>query len=121
METIGYSDVEDLIGKVSRCVLKLVQIEKIPLHDILILIDGHVNVHPFASVNVIANLKFKAWDINVPREPNEFYFTSITRFKGLETNVVLLILIECCVTEEKKQFYTQCTRAKSVLKVFERM
>ena len=119
-ETIGYSDTEDLIGKVSRCVLSLVQIEKIGLQDILILIDGHVNDHPFASVSAIDRFKFKAWDINSPREPNELYFTSITRFKGLESNVVLLILNKASAAEEKKQFYTQCTRAKSVLKVFEK-
>ena len=100
--------------------LSLVQIEKIMLQDILILIDGHVNDHPFASVNALPSFKFKALDINSPREPNELYFTSITRFKGLESNVVLLILNEAAVSEEKKQFYTQCTRAKSVLKVFER-
>jgi len=120
VETIGYTGTEDLEGKVTRCVLNLVQIEKIPLHDILILIDGHVNDHPFNSVKAIAYFKFKAWDINSPREPNELYFTSITRFKGLESNVVLLILNETAESEEKKQFYTQCTRAKSILKVFER-
>ena len=95
------------------------QIEKINLADILILIDGHVNDHPFASVKALSSFKFKAWDINSPRQTNELYFTSITRFKGLESNVVLLILNKAAVSEEKKQFYTQCTRAKSILKVFE--
>ena len=60
----------------------------------------------------------KAKVIKVPLKSNELFFTSITLFKELGSNVVLLILNEAAVSEEKKQFYTQSTRAKSILKVF---
>lgn len=118
VETIEYSGTADLQSKLTRIVLNLVRVEKIIPWDILILIDGHVNDSSLNKLNSLAHFHLKAWDGNAEREPNTIYFTSISRFKGLESNVVLLVSGEKAELKENKLFYTQCTRAKSVLKVF---
>ena len=118
VETIQYSDIEDLRGKLTRTVLNLVQVEKIVPLDILILIDGHVNDASLNRINSLAQFHLKPWDGSTIRESDTVYFTSISRFKGLESNVVLLVPDVNSLLIGNKLFYTQCTRAKSILKVF---
>ena len=120
VETIEYSDLEDLRGRLTRTVLNLVQVEKILPFDILILIDGHVNEASLNKISSLAQFRLKPWDGTTIRETDTIYFTSISRFKGLESNVILLVCEEKVKLTGNKLFYTQCTRAKSMLKVFEK-
>ena len=52
------------------------------------------------------NFTLNAWDVNSERKPDDLYFTSICRFKGLERNVVMLVLDEETQFMGNKQFYT---------------
>lgn len=118
VDLLNYTGLDDLVRQLKLTLLNLIQIEKIPLKDIVIIVDGHLADHPLAQVSKIDRFTLNAWDVNSERKPDELYFTSISRFKGLESNVVLLVLDEETQFLGNKQFYTQCTRAKSVLKVF---
>ena len=84
----------------------------------MILIDSGVDEHPLGTVEKIGEIKLKAWDVASTRETDAIYYTSISRFKGLESNVVLLVKDELKDLENNRRFYAQCTRAKSILKIF---
>jgi len=106
----------DLEKNLIQILLKLIRIEKLTTKEIVIIINGVVDDHPLGTMNDIIGIPLRAWDVNIEREENILYYTSISRFKGLESNVVIIITDD----DEKelklnKKFYAQCTRAKSLL------
>jgi len=118
VEVLDYNSPDDLLRKLERTLLKLVQVEKVALTDIVILVDGHTNEHPLGKVARIGPYPLEPWAVDRERDPGKLYFTSVNRFKGLESHVVLLVLNRSPELQGNKLFYTQCTRAKSVLKVY---
>ena len=118
VKSIEYTDLEDLVKQLKLVLLELVKINKLSLTDIVILIDSGVDEHLLATVSRIGDIELKPWDVNSQRDPGIIYYTSISRFKGLENNVVLLVKDELKDLENNRRFYAQCTRAKSILKLF---
>lgn len=118
VDVTSHSNTDELVRNLGLALLNLVQIQHISLADIVIIVDGHLDGHPLHDVPNISNYRLNPWDVNSSRNPDELYFTSISRFKGMESNVVLLVLDEPAGLMANKVFYTQCTRAKSILKVF---
>jgi len=118
VDEVFYETFDDLIKKLYQELTRLIDIEKLSCNDITILIDGRVKEHPFYFTENIGKWQLKAWDVNEERDPGKVYFTSISRFKGLESQVVLLVPESNGNFKGDKRFYTQSTRAKSLLKVF---
>ncbi|MCW3786857.1 hypothetical protein [Plebeiibacterium sediminum] len=118
VDTVSFSNVEELTKQLEFTIQRLVTIEKISCSDITILVDGHLNEHPLNQVEKIASYPLVPWHNDGEREGKALHFTSINRFKGLESPIVLLILNGGIEDVNTKMFYTQCTRAKSMLKVF---
>jgi len=118
VDEISYDTFDDLINKLHQELTRLIEIEKLSCSDITILIDGGVERHPFYSTENVGRWRLEAWDVNKERDPGKVYFTSISRFKGLESQVVLLVPESNGSFQGDRRFYTQCTRAKSLLKVF---
>ena len=118
VDTINYSNNEELTRQLEITIQRLVTIEKISCSDITILVDGHLNEHPLNQIEKIAFYSLLPWHNDVERDSKTLHFTSINRFKGLESPVVLLILNGSMENVNAKMFYTQGTRAKSMLKVF---
>ena len=117
VKCVDYTDFEDLVRQLKLVLLELVKVNKISLSDIVMLIDSGVKEHPLGTINRIGEFDLRPWDVDSQRDPEILYFTSISRFKGLESNVVLLIKEELKGLEDNRRFYAQCTRAKSVLYV----
>lgn len=117
VEVLDYAGLDDLLRKLERTLLKLVQVEKVSLSDIVILVDGHTNEHLIGKCTRIGPYPLEPWAVDKERDPEKLYFTSVNRFKGLESNVILLVLNSSPDLQGNKLFYTQCTRAKSMLKV----
>ncbi len=118
VDTVSFSNVEELTKQLEFTIQQLVTIEKISCRDITILVDGHLNEHPLNQIKKIALYPLLPWHDDVERENKTLHFTSINRFKGLESPIVLLVLNGGIEDVNTKMFYTQCTRAKSMLKVF---
>jgi hypothetical protein len=118
VDEISYDTFDDLIYKLQQELTRLIDIEKLSCNDITILIDGRVKEHPFYFTENIGKWQLEAWEVNEERDPGKIYFTSISRFKGLESQVVLLVPESNGDFKGDKRFYTQSTRAKSLLKVF---
>ena len=118
VDVTSHANTEELVRNLGLALLNLVQVQHVALSDIVIIVDGHLDGHPLHGILNISHYRLNAWDVNSVRKPNELYFTSISRFKGMESNVVLLVLDEPSELMASKRFYTQCTRAKSILKVF---
>jgi hypothetical protein len=118
VEQIEYNTIQDLTDKLSFVTQDLLYNEKLKPDDMVILLDGSVAEHPLNKIEKLGNHQLKPWDVNSEREHNIIYFTSISRFKGLESNVILLVSDSNQDFYQNKRFYTQCTRAKSLLKIF---
>ncbi len=115
-----YVGLDDLENKLNQALLKLLMVENLSYNDIVIIVDGRVSKHLLSTLTKIGNFPIRPWDVNSQREEGVVYYTSITRFKGLESNVLLLIKDEKTDHVESKRFYAQCTRAKSLLWIFEK-
>lgn len=114
----NYLSLDDLTASIIQELSRLINTENLSCNDITILIEGSVNEHPFNEIDYLGQWKLEAWDVDKHREPNKLYFTSISRFKGLESQIVILIIDNNKDFWGDKRFYTQCTRAKSLLLVF---
>lgn len=118
VDIISWESESSLITEINLILINLVKYERIPLTDIIIIVNGSSRNHFFNSTGTIGNFPLKMWESNEERDANTLYFTSIRKFKGLESNIVFLVLDETNNLINNKEFYTQCTRAKSLLKVF---
>lgn len=118
VDIINWESQSSLVRELKLILLNLVMIEKIPLSDILVIVNGSSKNHMLNAVKSIGEFPLKMWNSDEERDEKTLYFTSIRRFKGLESNIVLLVLDGTDDLKNNREFYTQCTRAKSILKVF---
>ena len=118
VKEIAYSDFSDLRKQLGFEIQRLVTIEKLSCDDITIIVDGHLKDHPIKEVDNIAHYPLLSWREDEERDGKALHYTSINRFKGLESQVILLVVNGTEDFTGNKTFYTQCSRAKSILKVF---
>jgi hypothetical protein len=109
---------DDTGGALYRCLSELHQIGKIPLDKIKVIVDGSTERFQLNQYN--NGFVYDLLDPETEIDTNTVYYTSIRRFKGCESEVIILLLntplaeIECLNT-----LYAQLSRAKSLLYVLE--
>jgi len=110
---------EDLGGALFRSLSELHKMGHIPLENIKIITDGAAagwELEKFS--NPTFSYELLAEDKVLDR--NKVYYSSIHKFKGCESEVVILILRKPLVeNEDPNVLYTQLSRAKSLLYVLE--
>ncbi|WP_289023045.1 AAA family ATPase [uncultured Salegentibacter sp.] len=117
-----YSE-EDLGGALSRCLLELHQVGKVPLNQIVVITDGSTAKWDLSQWN--NGFCYEALDPEKESTGKSVSFSSIHRFKGCEAPVVILVLkrrleeIKNGKQYQKNRLYTQLSRAKSLLYVLE--
>ena len=118
VELVSWNLQTELKREINLRLLNLVQIEKIPISDILIIVNGSSRTHMLNDIKNIGDFNVRVSESDETRDANTLYFTSVRKFKGLESPVVFLVLEDVTDFNDNREFYTQCTRAKSILKIF---
>ncbi len=121
VEQIEYKTIQELSDRLGFEIQNLIYKEMLNPNDLVVLIDGSVADHPLNTVKELSGHQIKPWDVSSQRDHNVIYFTSISRFKGLESSVIMLISDNKKDSYQNTRFYTQCTRAKSLLKIFNKI
>ncbi len=110
---------EDVGGALFRSLSELHKMGHIPLENIKIITDGAAagwELEKFS--NPTFSYELLAEDMVLDK--NKVYYSSIHKFKGCESEVVILILKKPLVENENPNvLYTQLSRAKSLLYVLE--
>jgi hypothetical protein len=113
VETIEFTTEHDLHKKVRQQLYRLVTEGKVPHGDVVILTPCGVNRTGFPPGTELGN--FKLVDAP-PSAPNEIRVSSVHRFKGLESKVVLLVEEPRGFTPNLVQIlYIACSRAMTHL------
>lgn len=110
----------ELRQQLSRLLHRLVEEENIDAYDIAILAGGNRDRGPLAETDKVGN--FKLTKDFFAGGPNDIFFDSIYKFKGLEKPVVILADLGKHLSEDKPResiIYVGATRAKGHLIVIE--
>lgn len=112
-EIYYYENEAQLKNNLQSLLNKLINQEKIDNRDIVIL-------SPHSQENTLIKNGAKLGNFLVTENPvqknNEIFWTSIYKFKGLESKVILLIDISPSIINKLNEFmYVGCSRAKSYL------
>jgi len=117
VKEVKYRSLDSLVSFLNIHI-SLLKNEKVKVSDMSIIIDGHQDEHPLKHIDLISGTKLQAWDPAKTRQDDCIYYTSVNRFKGLESKVAIVVLDSAKDAVDKQKFYTLCTRAKSHLIVF---
>jgi hypothetical protein len=112
---------ESLLEELERILLQLVRIQKLSLEQITILVDGSTTDWDLGGVQLSSGFTLAWMKPGFDREENRLYMTSANRFKGCESDIIILILKEPLlpITNENIR-YTQMSRAKGGLWILEK-
>ena len=109
---------EDVGGALYRCLKELNHVGKLPLEKIKIITDGAAENFKLEQFN--NGYCYELLDAENEPEAEKVYYTSIHRFKGCESEVVILLLKRPLTNiKYPNTLYTQLSRAKSLLYVLE--
>ncbi len=118
----SYEKKDELPQKLELLLKQLHQLQKIPVADIKILVDGSSKDWHFLESG--GEIPIRNLDPNQEACSKTVYFTSVNRFKGCESDVIILLLNGSLAPEteaDRKIRYTQMSRAKGMLWVMERV
>jgi hypothetical protein len=112
---------ENLVDELDRLLLRLLHIEKVGTPQITVIVDGSTQDWELEGRELPqAKLMLRWLSPTEEKEKGNLYMTSINRFKGCESDVVILILKEPLLPISNANIrYTQLTRAKGGLWVLE--
>jgi len=112
---------ENLVEELDRLLLRLLHIEKVNTRQITVIVDGSTQDWGLEGRELPqAKLMLRWLSPTEEKEKGNLYMTSINRFKGCESDVVILILKEPLLPISNANIrYTQLTRAKGALWVLE--
>ena len=113
---------ESLIEELDRVVKTLIFHEKLTFSQVVLLVDGSTTDWDLEGTILPQTQARLAWFLpGIEQSANTVYMTSINRFKGCESDVILLLLkgpLEPIVKHNIR--YTQLSRAKKFLWIFEK-
>lgn len=123
VEHAKHKDNRTQLQQLSVQIASLLKHESLTTDNILILYPEKINEHHcLHGITQINNIPLKELPDNLLREKNTLYFTRIRKFKGLETEVLLIPNFELFKDEtfDTNYVYTALTRAKNRLFVYEK-
>lgn len=107
------------VDKLHSFVSSLISKEKVEPKDIVILVAGHVKEIYYKELRPLTLPRGMKYSIEAHRVPNTVLVDTVGRFKGLESNVVILWgLDEFDPLQDKEDLYVAFSRAKSRLHLF---
>jgi nucleoside-triphosphatase THEP1 len=110
----------ELQSKLVQDVKNLTSAHDIRSDQMLIIINSDKASSSLASMKKIGNMDLKSLDNKARFERNSIHYTTISTFKGLEADVVFLLDTHKIDKDEKvKKLYTQASRAKHKLFVYD--
>lgn len=110
----------ELQSKLVQEVGDLLNAHNITSDQILVIVNSEKAKSSISSLKKIGKLDLKSLDRSARFERNSIHYTTIDTFKGLEADVVFLLDIHKIDQEEKmKKLYTQASRAKHKLFVYD--
>lgn len=127
VKELGYSNPIDLAVQLTEVLIDMTQPGNLRAEEIVILVNEKENkaIKKIAS-NVEGPIRLRQLISSELREPGFIYCTSSAVFKGMEAEAVIIIDPPTLDADEdktirsRKVLYTQLSRAKSVLVVFEK-
>ena len=103
-----------------RTLIELNHIGKVPLEKVKIITDGSASHWNLEELSDPAGYNYLLLDPEQALDKDKIYYTSIHRYKGCESEVVILLLKKpLSEIEDMNTLYTQLSRAKSLLYVLE--
>jgi DNA helicase IV len=101
-------------------ILELTRNQKIKPEQLLIILNSFIEQSSIATLTKVGSLPLKALDNKARFDASTIHFTYINTFKGLECDIVLVIDTHLIAqADHKKILYTQASRAKHKLFVYE--
>ena len=117
---IEYSNDTDQMNKIKALWLDLIEKEGISPDQIVIMMNANKRESCLASIKAFGKYKIQAVDRSGRLDKRVVNYTSINTFKGLEADVVFIIDTDKPIKPDYKVLYTQASRAKVLLCVFEK-
>jgi hypothetical protein len=119
VKTVAYQE-EQLRDELDRILLQLIRFQKVTPDQITILVDGSTQDWDLGGATLPSGFSLRWLKPGGEKEPEMVYMTSVNRFKGCESDIVILILKEPLlpITNENIR-YTQMSRAKGGLWILE--
>lgn len=116
VKSIPYDTPDDMVDRVRKVLHRLVNEEKIAADKITVLSTHSADKSHLASRRRLGNFHL----VERPQHPTDIRFTSLHKFKGLESDVVLLVDVDgnphSCT---ERHLYVAATRARTLLIVLE--
>lgn len=121
VQIASYSSDESLQQGLGRLLFQLIRTEGISASSLKIILDGSLRKWDLSHWKLDFGFEFDLLDADKEEKEHVVYLTSINRFKGCESDIVILVLnTPLASIPDKKMRYTQLSRAKGLLVIFEK-
>ncbi|SDA96006.1 hypothetical protein SAMN03080617_04164 [Algoriphagus alkaliphilus] len=118
----SYTSQENLLKEISKILFQLIRKDEIPHSLIKIMLDGSLRSWEIEEWKLDFEFNLALLDPDKEQDKNVIYLTSINRFKGCESDVLILVLkTPLFPIPDEKMRYTQLSRAKGLLIIFEKL
>ncbi|MBI5294599.1 MAG: NERD domain-containing protein [Chloroflexi bacterium] len=119
VETHTKETLPEQVDELHSLVSALISKERMEPKDIVILVAGYAKENYYKELRSLTLHKGIKYSIEAHRVPNTVLVDTVTRFKGLESNILILWgLDEFDPKQDKEDLYVAFSRAKSRLHLF---